>query len=108
MADAFDAVIEPGELAEEFDHGPTKEARGKVLLVPPVLQLGPEERLGRAAARKFLDLPDGLTVVALQLGSGSNFDMRGVRNAILDGFAGTAGYAGARHPLADPRRFRTG
>jgi hypothetical protein len=83
MADAFDAVIEPGELAEEFDHGPTEEARGRVLLVPPVLQLGPEERLGRAAARKFLDLPDGLTVVALQLGSGSNFDMRGVRNAIL-------------------------
>ena len=83
MADAFDAVIEPGELADEFDHGPTKEARDRVLLVPPVLQLGPDERLGRKAARQFLDVPDGMIVVALQLGSGSNFDMSGVRGAVL-------------------------
>jgi hypothetical protein len=83
MADAFDAVIEPGELADEFDHGPTKEVRDRVLLVPPVLQLGPDERLGRNAARQFLDVPEGMTVVALQLGSGSNFDMSGVRGAVL-------------------------
>ena len=30
MAAAFDAVIEPGELADEFDHGPTKEMRDRV------------------------------------------------------------------------------
>jgi hypothetical protein len=83
MADAFDAVIEPGELADEFDHGPTRDMRKKILLVPPVLLLGPNERLERNAARKFLDIPDGMTVVALQLGSGSNFDMRGVRSAVL-------------------------
>ncbi|CDX28956.1 Glycosyltransferase [Mesorhizobium sp. ORS 3359] len=83
MADAFDAVIEPGELADEFDHGPTKEMRDKVLLVPPVLHLGPNERLERTAARLFLDVPEGMTVVALQLGSGSNFDMRSVRNSVL-------------------------
>lgn len=83
MADAFDAVIEPGELAHEFDHGPTSEVRDRVLLVPPVLLLEPNQRLDRAAARKVLDIPDGMTVVALQLGSGSNFDMRGVRSAVL-------------------------
>ena len=83
MADAFDAVIEPGELADEFDHGPTKETRDKVLLVPPVLHLEPNERLERTAARRFLDVPEGMTVVALQLGSGSNFDMRSVRNGVL-------------------------
>lgn len=83
MANAFDAVIEPGELADEFDHGPTKEMRDKVFLVPPVLHLEPNERLERTAARLFLDLPEGMTVVALQLGSGSNFDMRGVRNGVL-------------------------
>lgn len=83
MAGAFDAVIEPGELADEFDHGPTKETRDKVLLVPPVLHVEPNERLGRTAARLFLDVPEGMTVVALQLGSGSNFDMRGVRNGVL-------------------------
>lgn len=83
MADAFDAVIEPGELADEFDHGPTSEVRDRVLLVPPVLDLEPDERLERLAARRFLDLPEGMTVVALQLGSGSNFDMRGVRNGVV-------------------------
>ena len=83
MADAFDAVIEPGELAGEFDHGPTSEVRDRVLLVPPVLDLEPNERLERLAARRFLDVPEGVTVVALQLGSGSNFDMRGVRNGVI-------------------------
>lgn len=83
MADAFDAVIEPRELAEEFDHGPTSEVRDRVLLVPPVLLLEPNQRLDRAAARKFLDIPEGMTAVALQLGSGSNFDMRRVRSGVL-------------------------
>jgi len=88
MADAFDAVIEPGELADEFDHGPTSEARDRVLSVPPVLLLEPDQRLDRAAARKALDIPDGMTVVALQLGSGSNFDMRGVRSGVLKAVLG--------------------
>jgi hypothetical protein len=83
LSDRFSVVIEPGELADEFDRGPTKEARDKVLVVPPVLQLGPDERLDREAARQFLGVPDGMTAVALQLGSGNNFDMRGVRSAVL-------------------------
>jgi hypothetical protein len=84
LSDRFTIVIEPGELADEFDHGPTKDVRDKVLLVPPVLQMGPNGRLERNAARQFLDVPDGMIVVALQLGSGSNFDMRGVRSAVLN------------------------
>ena len=83
LADRFTVVIEPGELADEFDTGPTKQVRDKVLLVPPVLHLAPDARLERDAARAFLDVPEGMTVVALQLGSGNNFDMRGVRNAVL-------------------------
>ena len=83
MAGAFDAVIEPGELADEFDNGPTSEVRDRVLVVPPVLLLGPNQRLDRATARNLLEIADGMTVVALQLGSGSNFDMRGVRRGVL-------------------------
>lgn len=83
MAKAFDAVIEPGELADDFDHGPTKDIRDQVLLVSPVLHLEPDERLDCAAARLFFGVPEGMTVVALQLGSGSNFDMRGVREGVL-------------------------
>ncbi len=79
----FDAVIEPAELAQDFDQGPTKSERGKVLLVPPVLHVEPEERMSREAARAALDLPEGLTVVALQLGSGANFDMAPIREAVI-------------------------
>ena len=34
LSDRFSVVIEPGELADEFDHGPTKEARDKVRAGP--------------------------------------------------------------------------
>lgn len=83
-SDIFDAIIEPGELAEDFDTGPTAAHRGDVLVVPPVLYLEPGERLGRQAARDALELPDDALVVALQLGSGANFDMKGVRRTIVE------------------------
>jgi glycosyltransferase involved in cell wall biosynthesis len=79
----FDAIIEPGELADDFDHGPTKQARDRVLLVPPVLHIAPSERITRAAARTLLNLPHEATVVAVQLGSGANFDMAPVRDAVI-------------------------
>ncbi|RWF76111.1 MAG: glycosyltransferase family 1 protein [Mesorhizobium sp.] len=82
-ARSFDAVIEPGELADEFDHGPTRAMKEWAYVVPPVLLLAPDERLERSAARQFLSIPDDATVVALQLGSGSNFDMRPVREAVV-------------------------
>ncbi|MFD1987417.1 glycosyltransferase [Mesorhizobium newzealandense] len=82
-ARSFDAVIEPGELADDFDHGPTRAMKEWAYIVPPVLLLAPDERLERAAARRFLNLPDDATVVALQLGSGTNFDMRPVREAVV-------------------------
>jgi hypothetical protein len=83
LSSSFDAVVEPGELAEDFDTGPTAACRGKVLIVPPVLHVAPCERLPREVARKTLDLADGQQVVAIQLGSGANFDMTGVHAAVV-------------------------
>ncbi|MGX9148171.1 hypothetical protein [Mesorhizobium sp. 128a] len=83
LSHRFDAVIEPGELADEVDEGPTKEHQHQVHRVPPVLLLAPEERLKREQARRELALPEGAIVVALQLGSGTNFDMRPVREAAI-------------------------
>lgn len=83
MSSSFDAIIEPGELAEAFDHGPTTDYEGEVLAVPPVLHLDPTERMPRESARAALDIPDGMTVVAFQLGSGANFDIRELRNQLL-------------------------
>lgn len=83
LASKFDAVIEPGELAEDFDTGPTSSYRGDVFLVPPVLHISPSARLPREVARKALDLDEAQTVVAIQLGSGANFDMSAVHRAVV-------------------------
>ncbi|WP_439625157.1 glycosyltransferase [Shinella sp.] len=83
FSDSFDAVIEPGELAETFDHGPTAACRKEVFLVPPVLHLDPSERMSRESARAALGIPDGMTVVAFQLGAGANFDVKDLRAALL-------------------------
>ena len=83
--DSFDAVIEPGELAAELDHGPTLSQRGRVLTVDPVLHILPDARLSRAAAREALGLPQDALVIALQLGSGNNFNMAPTRARFLDG-----------------------
>ncbi|WP_260684754.1 glycosyltransferase family protein [Rhizobium laguerreae] len=82
-SDRFDAVIEPGELAQDFDHGPTASCRHEVLVVPPVLHIDPRDRIRREDARDLLDLPDDATVVAIQLGAGINFDMGEVRNRLI-------------------------
>lgn len=84
LESAFDAVIEPGEFAEEFDSGPTRDVRHRAHTVPPVLHITPQDRMERDEARRLLALPVDSTVVALQIGSGNNFDMTGVRAAVID------------------------
>lgn len=73
--DRFDAVIEPGELAEGFDRGPTTEQRTFAHVVAPVLHVGPADRLPRAEARRRLGLPADATVIAMQLGGGNNYPL---------------------------------
>lgn len=84
FTERFDAVIEPGELADSFDYGPTREERSRVLRVGPVLQITPSQRLNADEARAALGIEPGMRIVALQLGAGSNFDMLPVRERLLD------------------------
>ncbi|MCO5066533.1 MAG: hypothetical protein M9924_19305 [Rhizobiaceae bacterium] len=87
QSDCFDLVVEPGELADEFDEGPTKALQSSVARVPPVLLVDPGARLDRDSARRELGLPGDAVVVAMQLGSGMNFDMNPVRQAALRSLA---------------------
>lgn len=82
-ANVFDAIVEPGELAEDFDTGPTVAHRQEVLLVSPILQYEPSERLSREDARRALGIDPRQTVVAMQLGSGANFDLSEARSRII-------------------------
>lgn len=78
----FDHVIEPGDLAAELDRGPSAALRDRVILVPPVLNVAPEERLPRAAARQFLGLAPDAPTVALLLGHTLGPATAGLRHRI--------------------------
>jgi hypothetical protein len=80
----FDAVIEPGELADDFDHGPTKPFQEQVFRVPPVLHIDPAARRPRQEARDAFGFSPNDLVVAMQLGSGVNYDMRAIRRSLID------------------------
>jgi len=79
----FDAVIEPGELADVFDRGLTRERRSITVPVAPVLYLGQDEGLPRHEARAQLGIPEEHTAILLQLGSENNFDLSSTRQYVL-------------------------
>jgi UDP:flavonoid glycosyltransferase YjiC (YdhE family) len=70
-AGAFDAVLEPGELAEAEDRGPTVALREGALRVGPVVLLDRSELLPRAEAEAELGLEPGRTNVLVALGQGA-------------------------------------
>lgn len=79
----FDLVVEPQDLAEAFDEGPTHHSTSRTRKVSPILMLDPAEQLPRAAARQDLGIGADQTAVLLQLGGGNNFDMRLCRDLVF-------------------------
>ncbi len=69
--DAFDLIIEPGELAAGEDLGPTVAHRGSVVAIPPVLSAEPGTLEDRAAACARLDLRAEDVNVGVMLGPAS-------------------------------------
>jgi len=70
----FDMVIEPGELAQDEDRGPTSRMPGTTHKVPTILLTDPRAGLSRAGAAARLGTDPGRLTAAIQLGSQSNFD----------------------------------
>jgi UDP:flavonoid glycosyltransferase YjiC (YdhE family) len=70
----FDLVIEPGELAEEADRGPTV-GRTDATRVDPVTLLDPSDLLDRPAAVQALGLVPARPVALLALGAGNISDL---------------------------------
>ncbi len=69
-AGAFDAVLEPGELAESEDRGPTVALRDRAHRVGPIVLLDRDELLPRAEAAAELGLDPDATNVLVALGQG--------------------------------------
>ncbi len=79
----FHGVVEPGELANSYDHGLTTKYRSRTRLVDPIRLLDQNELMDRQLAREHLGIDPDKTAVLLQLGSGNNFDYSKVRSLVL-------------------------
>jgi UDP:flavonoid glycosyltransferase YjiC (YdhE family) len=71
---AFDAVIEPGELAAQADDGPTVERCGEVIGVDPIIYLDEDELLDRDRAASELGLDPERPTALVNLGQGGATD----------------------------------
>jgi len=80
----FTLVVEPGELADELDDGPTKAVQSETMQVAPILHTDPRDRLSREAARQVLGLPPDATVICIQMFNGGEYDLGKVRTAVVE------------------------
>ena len=81
-----DLIIEPGDIAREYDHGPTSN-RKDATLTSPVSLYSKTRALSRADARKVLGLDADRPAVLVQLGTGDS-DMNEKMRAALSGLIG--------------------
>ena len=79
----FHDVVEPGDLAEAFDDGPTVAERDKVWRVAPVLRIDPETRLTRDQARAALGLSREDTVIVVDLAGSLEAGFAEARDTII-------------------------
>ena len=82
----MDAIIEPGDYAREYDHGPTSD-RGDAVVTSPVSLYKEATALNLTDARKALGLDLNRPAVLVQLGTGSS-DMNAKMTAALSGLIG--------------------
>lgn len=86
-AEDFDLIIEPEEISGRFDTGPTRYNSEGVVVVPPILNIAPKDRLSRKEARNFLEIEPDKIAIGLMLGAGNNFEFSHIRKLILGSLA---------------------
>jgi hypothetical protein len=79
----FDLVVEPGEVAGEFDHGPTAE-RDDAIRVDPITLIGQDQLLDRGAARAELGMDTHDNTLLVSLGAGNINDTASTIRVIVD------------------------
>ena len=84
-----DLIIEPGDIARAYDHGPTSQ-RNDATLTSPVSLFSKSRALSREDARKVLGLDASRPAVLVQLGTGDS-DMNEKMRAALAGLVGWNG-----------------
>ena len=79
----FDAVVEPGDLAGDFDRGLTLQSRSRTRVIDPIRLLDAGDLLSPDAARAALSIDPSRPAVLLQLGAGNNYDYATLRRAAI-------------------------
>ena len=79
----FDLVIEPRDVADTRDNGPTSAQYGRSAHVDPIRLLDHEELLDRKAAAKVLGIDPRRPAVLVQLGSGTTSEIVSQTNEII-------------------------
>ena len=82
----MDKIIEPGDIAREYDHGPTA-IRKDAVLTSPVSLFQSTHAMSREDARKALGLDPHRPAVLVQLGTGDS-DVNEKMSAALSGLLG--------------------
>ena len=82
----FDQIIEPGDIARSYDHGPTSNRKDSVVS-SPVSLYSPQRAMNRVDARKVLGLDVNRPAVLVQLGTGDD-DVNEKMTAALSGLVG--------------------
>jgi UDP:flavonoid glycosyltransferase YjiC (YdhE family)/glycosyltransferase involved in cell wall biosynthesis len=79
----FDLVVEPSDIAEAVDRGPTSLDRSAVVKLPPISLLDPEDLFSSEDAARRLRLDPARPAVLIQLGSGWKRDLAAMNDAVL-------------------------
>ncbi len=82
----MDFIVEPGDIARSYDHGPTAQ-RNDAQLTSPVSLFQKDTALSRAESRKILGLDPDRPAVLVQLGTGDS-DVNEKMTAALSGLIG--------------------
>lgn len=82
----MDFIVEPGDIARSYDHGPTAK-RKDAQLTSPVSLFQKDTALSRAESRKILGLDPDRPAVLVQLGTGDS-DVNEKMTAALSGLLG--------------------
>ena len=82
----MDFIVEPGDIARSYDHGPTAKRKDSQL-TSPVSLFQKETALSRAESRKILGLDPDRPAVLVQLGTGDS-DVNEKMTAALSGLLG--------------------
>lgn len=88
QGEGFDRVIEPGEVAADYDRGRTVPQRGSADVVPPVTLLDTDELLDCHEARAALGLDPARPAALVHLGAGNINDTAPIADALISALSG--------------------